>query len=127
MGRTEARGAENLVTCLAEEQLGSRGVEGTLGYDLAPPACHEVQQLVDKEAGGQRPNPRLWQRHSLAADGAPQRAFVLGSSRCSKTLEAAAAHCVGAREELGAALLAVVCAQTCAACEEVLAEVFVVE
>ena len=125
--------AEDDVARLAEEQLAVE-VRGAARHHVAPLRRHQVQQLVDDEAGREGSDAAARHRHRLAADGAAERAPALraatarsGRRRLQDALQAAPADRVRALEQLRCALECVVRAQARAARQEAVAEVVVVD
>ena len=80
---------------------------GALWYDLPPLPGHEIEQLVDEERGREGLNPATGDRDQLPTDGAAELASVPGEGG-HDAVEALQANGVGAVEELGGVLAAVV-------------------
>ena len=100
-------------------------MHGALGDDVASLLGHQVQQLVDNEAGGERHDASARQHDRLTTYRAAELSAV--STGSDDALQATDTHRVGARQQLGVVLDAVVHAQARAACQETVIEVLVVD
>ena len=116
---------KNNVTRLTKHQLGLR-MSRALRYDVTPLSTHQIEKLVDDEAGREADHPSSWNGDSFSADGTPERSDGLPLG-INDVLQATEADGVGAREELGSSFFIVVDAQASAAGEEAVAEVIVVD
>lgn len=106
VGTPRAEGTENRIACLTEEQL-LVDMNGTLRNNLSSLPRHQIKQLVDEEGRGQSRHPSSGYGNELPAYRTPERASVSGLSG-SYSGQAVEADSVGALQQLGGVLLAIV-------------------